>query len=694
MRRLFLSLLLFISVAAQAAVTHVGGAAGDEGANTTGITLTLPSHATDDFGVVCAFGDGDPTAPVFSIGTATGWSTLRNDTTVSGRQITTYVFYKKFTSASETNPVLNTDQSDSRGVVLNVFRGVDTTTAFDVTEQYTDTENVVNPSNPAITTVTNNAAVLLCLGQSLADATTTGAPSGYTLGQSTGVTQNHRHTASAYDLDVGALGTETPGAWTNGGSDGVGDNQEYTMALRPAAGGVTFSVSPTVDSTTASTYVMTYTVSGATTVYFVGCNPDESAPSSAQVEAGDCGSGADAEVSANEAVSGADTTTISSVVLPRHDIYAIPESGGSVVTLSDENRTADAGQTIVVLASVATTSVFDVDTYYDPDVAAGDVFEADDVAEADVAITDVTGDTDGSTAVITGMADTSDFLAGHNVTVSAGFASTGPFEILSKTSTTITVDTNSNSSQTDVTVTVTYPITWETDGDFSYPDPAAVRTNTDYCIQDITGAGGDFTTPACWGADDVIWVNNSAPVGQTDLDPVVFTEDAPITTLDLDVFFTDADSDALTYTITSGTIPIGLSLNGSNGEITGTPTTENESGVTMIFEATDVAGDTDTITFLIYIVNTVTLPTLDDSTQAAAISDFQTAFPWQTDILSLTASFACSSVEAADQVISQSPAASTEVTAFEEVDIVVSLGDCSVTSGGKGATLPGLRIGM
>jgi len=70
------------------------------------------------------------------------------------------------------------------------------------------------------------------------------------------------------------------------------------------------------------------------------------------------------------------------------------------------------------------------------------------------AATDSTGDTDGSTAVITGMTDTSDFNAGDFVTVSAGFPSaTVSYGILSKTSTTITLDTNSDSAQTNVTVT-------------------------------------------------------------------------------------------------------------------------------------------------------------------------------------------------------------------------------------------------
>jgi hypothetical protein len=77
--------------------------------------------------------------------------------------------------------------------------------------------------------------------------------------------------------------------------------------------------------------------------------------------------------------------------------------------------------------------------------------------------TDATGDTDGSTAVITGMTDTSDFYIGNWVTVSAGFPSASdPYRILGKTSTTVTLDTNSDSSQTNVTVATVDPTfkTW------------------------------------------------------------------------------------------------------------------------------------------------------------------------------------------------------------------------------------------
>jgi len=68
--------------------------------------------------------------------------------------------------------------------------------------------------------------------------------------------------------------------------------------------------------------------------------------------------------------------------------------------------------------------------------------------------TDVTGDPDGSTNVIPGLTDTTDFTVGEYVTVSAGFPSaTTPLRITALAATTMTLDTASDSSQTNVTIT-------------------------------------------------------------------------------------------------------------------------------------------------------------------------------------------------------------------------------------------------
>ncbi len=73
------------------------------------------------------------------------------------------------------------------------------------------------------------------------------------------------------------------------------------------------------------------------------------------------------------------------------------------------------------------------------------------------AATDATGDTDGSTAVITGMTDTSDFFVGNYVDVSAGFAGTGPYRVLALTITTMTLEIASNAVVANITVSTSDP---------------------------------------------------------------------------------------------------------------------------------------------------------------------------------------------------------------------------------------------
>jgi hypothetical protein len=80
------------------------------------------------------------------------------------------------------------------------------------------------------------------------------------------------------------------------------------------------------------------------------------------------------------------------------------------------------------------------------------------------AATDSTGITDGSTPVITGLTDTSDFAVGDIVYVSAGFfSSTFGYEIMELTATTMTLNGNSNSAQVGVTVDTPDPV-WKTFG--------------------------------------------------------------------------------------------------------------------------------------------------------------------------------------------------------------------------------------
>ncbi len=490
--------------------------------------------------------------------------------------------------------------------------------------------------------------------------------------------------------------SEDPSTFNNGGGDGW---VTVTIAIHPSGvSAPSFSVSPTVTATTATTYTIGYTASQATTFYTVACNPGESAPTVAQIKTADCGSGANAESSANEAVTGADTTQMTSISFPRHDIYsALSDAGGdsAVVTLADEDRAVDTNQTIVALTSVSATSVFSL-------------------------ATDVTCDTDGSTSVMTGCTDTSDFQVGMAIDVSIGFSGTGPFLIDALTATTITVDENSTSSQTNPTVTSdvyynpatatgdviehddtvacsagTDTVTWAVDGNFSYTATTCGSTLTtlDYCVQDVSDVTGQYTTPACWSTDDKIYLFNTAPVCDSEPTGVlVMAFNTAMPSEDFAPLCNDVDLHTITHTVFSGTLPTGTSLS-TAGVLTGTPTVEDEVGVTIRIKGTDVGGLADTIdNRQIWVVDTVTMPAIDDSDLTNALSDYDSSFPWNAGDRNFTATFECG-VEAINQILSQGPAASTEVAAEVAVSVVVASGVCG-SQRTQGLGIRGVRAGM
>lgn len=246
------------------AITFVGSASNDTSGSTSSLTLTLPAHQADDFAVIFCMGrerNGTST-PHYSTSTA-GWSKLSEDkyagTTVDS---ITAVFYKKLTSASETNPVIDNNSSIQTdfgfSVSVHIFRGVDpadpwaSLTPF---YQFSSGAGARNPTNPAITTDADNATILLFNGSSHDNITTAGAPSGYTLGANVvGGPKDWRQQETAYLLDAGTLGVKTPGAWTNTGLNDENDYILYTVALKPSLSGA-IETSETLTFSSVSTLV-------------------------------------------------------------------------------------------------------------------------------------------------------------------------------------------------------------------------------------------------------------------------------------------------------------------------------------------------------------------------------------------------------------------------------------------------------
>ena len=149
--------------------------------------------------------------------------------------------------------------------------------------------------------------------------------------------------------------------------------------------------------------------------------------------------------------------------------YTVGKSTGCA-TLTDAITTCNAlgtrcrivvpaGVTETISADTVVNAEVEVDLSQRPSITIGTValantFTYTDTADGGVASTfATTGNTDGSTAVITNVASVGFLQTGMKIYVAAGFPTTGPFRVISFTATTITVDTNSNSAQVGTAIT-------------------------------------------------------------------------------------------------------------------------------------------------------------------------------------------------------------------------------------------------
>ncbi len=433
-------------------------------------------------------------------------------------------------------------------------------------------------------------------------------------------------TASAIHVGLGASWRANTASSENPGTATLSATETWdalTVAVAPASGSPpAFSAAPSCSATTDGVSC-TYTADATSTVYGVGVNPGDGAPSCTQIKAGNNDGGTAALWAGSDANTGtADTVVVSGSNKPvRMDMHFCLSngSGDSAVDSSqtNEDRSVRTGFAAVVMASHSSTGLCNLDSYFDPDCADGDVIEYED--------------------------DTNE-NADCNVSIEA-----------------------------DGDVVLTPVGAGDCDGkqtfNASYQDVSSLTT-------------GLFTAPTVgtFSTDDLICVNNAAPEASDALDaPIVWTEDAAITALDLSAFFSDADGDSLTYTLTTGTWPTGVSQSGTgNKDVTGTPTTENESGVALVVTATDECGDSATFSFYddttedVYVINTWTVPNVVGLNAGEAADAILTAAPWRTADVGLSvSSFTCDEATATGDVFSQDPAASAEAAAFDEVSVVL-----------------------
>lgn len=570
---------------------------------------------------------------------------------------------------------------------------IQNTTQANLGTTFTDSDVALNAGSLALTTT--SGASDLVLVQSVAEGT------GATHTWSAGITEIH-------DADGGD-------SWRYGVASGNADSVTVTYAVstedvsavamvfpdEPVT--IAFSVAPTeVPATQGYTIAGTLTCAGTCTAYAVSYPPSVAAPSCTQIKASQDGAGSAALIAANEVW----VTTVSNNFpltgtneLPRHNVAVCGSDGTNntaVTTFTNQDRSPCAGCAIIVNAGASATSPF-------------------------IAPVDVAGDTTSGSAVITGMADTSDFQVGMLVTESSGFSGAGPFVIVDVTVDSITLDQLANATASDITITglvdtagaayfnptiatgdvlelagasnIGGVVTGETDLDIIYdPDNGEEEdlASISACIQDVSDATGEYTRPDCWTGDlFLFYVNNDAPTFSLQgVSNIVFPVGSAITSID----FNGMCSHALTpmISIRSGSSWL-ANLTLTDGVLSGTIAAEDENGhsVDLWCEAGDLY---DLQTFTFFAITTVPMPEITDETCVTPFTTCQAydtllaAMPWREES-TITATSACSLTEAAGQVTAQSPAATTEITANQAITFEVSSGICppaGTGSGGKG----------
>ena len=700
MKRLLLPLIsliaLLVAVESQAAITFIAGASAN--ATGTSITPSEPAGCTEDDWILSIIQWAEGAGDGGTITDPADFTQIDQFQDAVGGDVIMYAGWKKRAATAGNGYNFTIDESAVGAVHLTCFRGVDTSTPFDVTyvkaSHYTSASNTPNLACKAITTNTDGARVLCTQNTNDAFDTgnTCGAPTNYTVRHGAFLDLNARGFC-AVDRDIATAGLTTPTVFTHADPGALDDPRNFTFALLPAASGPTFSSGPSVAAATDG-YTISGTITGENaTVYAIGLNPGASAPADCDaVEAY-----SSPPLSANEAwtADGADSFTMTaSGAWPDHDVYVCAEgaSGDTAVSsFADERRSADTDQTIVELTSVSSTSPFGI-------------------------LTDTTGDPVSGSPIIGGMTDISFISEGMLVDVSAGFTCS-PCIVEAITATTITLEENAGSNQTNVTVgldayyspsvaagdvvegddtnSITGTMTVAVDGDISCATTCGTAFTWDYNIQDTSDTSdGDFDSgPPAWvTSDDTIAFNSVRPEFDLSQFPVPWDKDVAIS-FDLDDFCTDPQSYTTDFTLRSGTWPTGVSLNGSTGVVDGTPTVEDESGVALMVTCASEYGIYSIQNVTAYVVDTVTMPDITGDTIVAGITTLGSSYPWSVGEIAISVTAACSPTVSINDIISQVPAASAETAAAPSFSAVVSTGPLCSSQGLK-MGIKGPRIGL
>jgi len=228
-------------------IAYVGGYKTSRGGSTGGYTQTfIPLLGGIDTGpragdlvIVTVVVGSQGRNPTLHITAPTTYSRLTQlnastdlyDTSlqVSYKFMSTTDFHTYFTLPSTGNV------DDSECCTVQVFRGVDQSSPFDVTSVSATGINTGRPNPGPITPITPGAWVVICGGGSAATGAIYTAPTNFTDGflTRTQVDVNDSMVGSGY-WSGWASGAVDPAAYTGGSTSTDGSWAAYTIALRPA----------------------------------------------------------------------------------------------------------------------------------------------------------------------------------------------------------------------------------------------------------------------------------------------------------------------------------------------------------------------------------------------------------------------------------------------------------------------------
>jgi len=294
--------------------------------------------------------------------------------------------------------------------------GINTTTPIGDTQDCGNVQNVAPyPAMDCSVTVAEGDWCYNFFHKEGGGTTFTGPPAGWTLvidPEDVIMSTNEKMGLARRDSTSAGTCTFPAGGWESNftGTDWRGAT--FVVQIASAAG--EFDVTPAVASQTATAYTIDGSLDAAGTVDMVACPKDQTAPTIAQVQAGDCTG--DVAAMATATASPAMTPFDFSEVLTLANGFRIADlyitDGTNLTTLADEELDCPASSNCVTLSGAPMTDPLQL-----TDCTTGDLVRIDSLTTPDGFATNI--ETDGSIQYFAGGDESRQFMDGDCYDVSA-----------------------------------------------------------------------------------------------------------------------------------------------------------------------------------------------------------------------------------------------------------------------------------